>query len=104
RWDDPQPLSRSPFHRIADRRRGDDQERAPLPPRWPAPGPTGPHAVQLLRTYGRRLGGYPFAPRGERSVARGYVKALHQARRLIYIEDQYLWSSDVGAQIARALA
>jgi phosphatidylserine/phosphatidylglycerophosphate/cardiolipin synthase-like enzyme len=103
RWEDPQPLSRSPFHRIADRRRGDDQVRAELPPRWPAPDPTGPHAVQLLRTYGRRLGGYPFAPRGERSVARGYIKALARARRLIYIEDQYLWSADVGAQIALAL-
>ena len=104
RWDDPQPLSRSPFHRIADRRRGDDQVRAPLPPRWPAPGAAGPHAVQLLRTYGRRLGGYPFAPKGERSVARGYIKALNRASRLIYIEDQYLWSSDVGDRIARALA
>jgi phosphatidylserine/phosphatidylglycerophosphate/cardiolipin synthase-like enzyme len=104
RWDDPQPLSRSPFHRMADRRRGDDQVRAPLPPRWPAPAPTGSHAVQLLRTYGRRLGGYPFAPDGERSVARGYIKALERARRLIYIEDQYLWSHSVGAQIAQALA
>jgi phosphatidylserine/phosphatidylglycerophosphate/cardiolipin synthase-like enzyme len=104
RWEDPQALSRSPFHRFADRRRGDDQVRAPLPPRWPPPGPTGPHAVQLLRTYGRRLGGYPFARHGERSVARGYIKALERARRLIYIEDQYLWSSDVGSRIARALA
>ena len=104
RWEDPQALSRSPFHWMADRRRGDDQVRAPLPPRWAAPGPTGPHAVQLLRTYGRRLGGYPFAPHGERSVARGYIKALQRASRLIYIEDQYLWSSDVGDRIARALA
>jgi phosphatidylserine/phosphatidylglycerophosphate/cardiolipin synthase-like enzyme len=104
RWLDPQALSRSPFHRIADRRRGDDQVRAPLPPRWPAPGPTGSHAVQLLRTYGRRVGGYPFAPHGERSVARGYIKALARAKRLIYIEDQYLWSADVGAQIAAALS
>ena len=78
RWQDPQVLSRSPFHRLADRRRGDDQVRAPLPPRWPPPAPTGPHAVQLLRTYGRRLGGYPFAPHGERSVARGYIKALNR--------------------------
>jgi phosphatidylserine/phosphatidylglycerophosphate/cardiolipin synthase-like enzyme len=104
RWEDPQVLSRSPFHRIADRRRGDDQVRAPLPPRWPAPATTGPHAVQLLRTYGRRWGGYPFAPRGERSVARGYIKALKRARRLIYIEDQYLWSANVGSEIARTLS
>jgi phosphatidylserine/phosphatidylglycerophosphate/cardiolipin synthase-like enzyme len=104
RWADPHVLSRSPVHRLADRRRGDDQVRAPLPVQWPAPAPTGPHVVQLLRTYGRRLGGYPFAPRGERSVARGYIKALRQARRLIYIEDQYLWSTEVGDRLAQALA
>jgi phosphatidylserine/phosphatidylglycerophosphate/cardiolipin synthase-like enzyme len=103
RWDDPQPLSRSPIHRLADRRRGDDQTRAALPERWPAPAPTGPHAVQLLRTYARRRGGYPFAPDGERSVARGYLKALRQARHLIYIEDQYLWSTDIGRHLAAAL-
>jgi phosphatidylserine/phosphatidylglycerophosphate/cardiolipin synthase-like enzyme len=104
RWDDPQVLSRSPFHRLADRRRGDDQKRAALPAPWPTPEPSGPHAVQLLRTYGRRLGGYPFAPHGERSVARGYIKAFQRAERLIYVEDQYLWSSDVSIHIARALA
>ncbi len=103
RWEDPQPLSRSPIHRLADRRRGDDQTRAPLPERLPPPPAAGPLAVQLLRTYGRRLGGYPFAPKGERSVARGYIKALRQARTLIYIEDQYLWSADVGLHLAAAL-
>jgi phosphatidylserine/phosphatidylglycerophosphate/cardiolipin synthase-like enzyme len=104
RWEDPQPLSRSPLHRLADRRRGDDQSRAELPELAVPPPAEGPHAVQLLRTYGRRLGGFPFAPHGERSVARGYIKALQRARTLIYIEDQYLWSADVGQRIGRALA
>jgi phosphatidylserine/phosphatidylglycerophosphate/cardiolipin synthase-like enzyme len=58
---------------------------------------------QLLRTYPRRLGGYPFAPAGERSVARGYTKAVSQARHLIYIEDQYLWSPEVAATLAATL-
>jgi phosphatidylserine/phosphatidylglycerophosphate/cardiolipin synthase-like enzyme len=49
------------------------------------------------------VGRYPFAPRGERSVARGYIKALGRARRLIYIEDQYLWSRQVAGRIADAL-
>jgi phosphatidylserine/phosphatidylglycerophosphate/cardiolipin synthase-like enzyme len=75
----------------------------PLPPQVPDPEPTGPHPVQLLRTYPRRWGGYPFAPQGERSVARGYTKAVHRARRLIYIEDQYLWSPEVAATLAEAL-
>jgi phosphatidylserine/phosphatidylglycerophosphate/cardiolipin synthase-like enzyme len=59
--------------------------------------------VQLQRTYGRRLGGYPFAPRGERSVARGYTKVLERAERLIYLEDQYLWSDEVCSRLVDAL-
>lgn len=103
RWEDPQPCSRSPLRALADRERGDDRTRAPLPPRLPPPPPTGQHSVQSLRTYARRLGGYPFAPNGERSIARGYLKALGRARELIYVEDQYLWSGDIGDRIAAAL-
>jgi phosphatidylserine/phosphatidylglycerophosphate/cardiolipin synthase-like enzyme len=103
RWDDPQPLSRSPLRLIADRMHADDLSRAPLPAQLAPPAATGTHAVQLLRTYGRRLGGYPFAPQGERSVARGYRKSLARARRLIYLEDQYLWSATIGKAIAQVL-
>ncbi len=103
RWDDPQPLTRSPVHRVADRLRGEDRKGSPLPPQLADPAPTGTHAVQLLRTYPRRAGGYPFAPKGERSVARGYTKALSRARRLVYLEDQYLWSSEVAETFATVL-
>jgi phosphatidylserine/phosphatidylglycerophosphate/cardiolipin synthase-like enzyme len=102
RWEDRQALSRSPIRLMADRRRG-DRRAAPLPPALPPPPPAGPHAVQVLRTYPRRAGGYPFAPQGERSVARAYMKVLSRARGLIYLEDQYLWSRDVGGKIAAAL-
>ena len=60
-------------------------------------------SVQILRTYPSRRHGYPFAPLGERSVARAYEKALRRARSLIYIEDQYLWSADVVKAFADAL-
>jgi phosphatidylserine/phosphatidylglycerophosphate/cardiolipin synthase-like enzyme len=103
RWDDPQALTRNPVHRVADLIRRDDERRAPLPPQLPDPAPAGRHSVQLLRTYGQRLGGYPFAPEGERSIARGYAKALRRARRLIYLEDQYLWSEEVARHIVDAL-
>jgi phosphatidylserine/phosphatidylglycerophosphate/cardiolipin synthase-like enzyme len=103
RWEDPRPLSRNPIHLVADRLRRDDPAARRLPPQLPDPPPVGPHAVQLLRTYPRRAGGYPFAPEGERSVARGYSKALHRARRLIYLEDQYLWSVEVANTFADAL-
>jgi phosphatidylserine/phosphatidylglycerophosphate/cardiolipin synthase-like enzyme len=103
RWDDPQPLSRNPVHRVADLLRGDDRARRPLPPQLPDPPAVGSHTVQLLRTYPCRVSGYPFAPRGERSVARGYLKAFGRAERLIYLEDQYLWSFEAAAALAAAL-
>jgi len=56
-----------------------------------------------LRTYPPRRSGYPFAPAGERSVARGYAKVFARAESLIYIEDQYLWSREVSAVFAGAL-
>jgi len=103
RWEDPQPLSRNPVHWIADRLRGDDRARRTLPPQLPDPPAAGTHTVQLLRTYPRRLGGYRFAPRGERSVARGDLKAFGRARRLVYLEDQYLWSLEAASALAAIL-
>jgi phosphatidylserine/phosphatidylglycerophosphate/cardiolipin synthase-like enzyme len=36
-------------------------------------------------------------------VARGYGKAIEKAERLIYIEDQYLWSTEIADAFADAL-
>jgi phosphatidylserine/phosphatidylglycerophosphate/cardiolipin synthase-like enzyme len=103
RWEDPQPLTRNPLNWLAERVRREDWHANPLPPQLPDPAPVGPHAVQLLRTYPKRLGGYPFAPDGERSVAHGYTKTLRRASCLIYVEDQYLWSNEVASTFADAL-
>ncbi|MEU7034645.1 phospholipase D-like domain-containing protein [Streptomyces sp. NPDC046237] len=105
RWEDPAPLSRSPLTRLRELAHREDTTAGGLPPQAPDPEPCGTHAVQLLRTYPNRLlRGYPFAPDGERSIARGYLKALRRARALIYVEDQYLWSPRVVAGFAEALA
>jgi phosphatidylserine/phosphatidylglycerophosphate/cardiolipin synthase-like enzyme len=56
-----------------------------------------------LRTYPRRRPRYPYAPRGERSIALAYTKAVGRAEQLIYVEDQYLWSFDVARIFAAAL-
>jgi phosphatidylserine/phosphatidylglycerophosphate/cardiolipin synthase-like enzyme len=104
RWNDPAPLSRSPLRRIRALRQHEDTHADPLPPQLPDPPPRGRHTVQLLRTYPKRRRGYDFAPDGERSIARGYLKVLHGARSLIYIEDQYLWSPQVARPFADALA
>ena len=103
RWEDPQPLSRLPWQVIPDVLRGEDRQPSRLPPAAPDPPVAGTCAVQLLRTYPQRRPGYPFAPAGERSAARGYAKALRRARRLVYVEDQYLWSADVARVFAAAL-
>ncbi|GLV88952.1 MULTISPECIES: phospholipase D family protein [Streptomyces] len=104
RWEDPAPLSRSPLTRLRERMHREDVHADRLPPQTPDPAPCGTHTVQLLRTYPNRLLlGYPFAPDGERSIARGYLKSLRRARALIYLEDQYLWSPRVVAGFAEAL-
>lgn len=74
-----------------------------LPEPQPEPAPAGRHAVQVLRTYPARLRRYPFAPLGERSISYAYRKVFARARRLIYIEDQYLWAPFVADLLASAL-
>lgn len=108
RWDDPAPLSRSLFSRLRDLVQGEDTYANPLPAQRPDPpseadGGTE-RLVQVLRTYPYRRKGYPFATAGERSIARGYAKALRAARSFVYLEDQYLWSEEVVASLAEALA
>jgi phosphatidylserine/phosphatidylglycerophosphate/cardiolipin synthase-like enzyme len=104
RWNDPAPLDTlSPIAWIEDKLRGADLKPGRLPERPPDPPRCGPHAVQVLRTYPDAHFEYDFAPNGERSVARGYSKAVKRARRLIYLEDQYLWSKRVAKLFARAL-
>ncbi|MBM9503107.1 phospholipase D family protein [Actinacidiphila acididurans] len=104
RWQDPSPLSRSLPGRLRQVARRQDTRADPLPGQLPDPQPRGRSAVQVLRTYPRLRHGYPFAPEGERSIARAYGKALARARSLIYLEDQYLWNEEVCAGFARALA
>ncbi len=107
RWCDPTPLSRNPLQRIRDVLTRMDTRPDPLPEQAAPPPPVegGTHAVQLLRTYPNLRHGrdYPYARGGERSVARGYSKALARADELVYIEDQYLWSLEIAQAFADAL-
>ncbi|MFL6169639.1 MAG: phospholipase D-like domain-containing protein [Ornithinibacter sp.] len=104
RWDDPTPLDhRNPYRAVQHRLAGMPRHPEPLPTRWDPPPEVGPHSVQILRTYPAKRPAYPFAPDGERSIARAYARAFDRARRLIYIEDQYFWSDVVAATLAAAL-
>jgi phosphatidylserine/phosphatidylglycerophosphate/cardiolipin synthase-like enzyme len=103
RWEDTSPLTRHPMRMLGTALGSDDWSPDPLPAQSPDPVAAGGTAVQLLRTYPARRPAYPFATRGESSIARGYVKALARARRLVYVEDQYLWSAEVAEVFAAAL-
>jgi phosphatidylserine/phosphatidylglycerophosphate/cardiolipin synthase-like enzyme len=57
--------------------------------------PAGETTVQFVRTVPE--GAYRVLPRGEFSVLESYVRALRSARRLIYLENQFLWSPEIVA-------
>ena len=104
RWEDPNsPDADHPIAWIHDKLHHTRLHADPLPPQLPPPPECGPHFVQTLRTYPAIRPPYDFAPDGERSVARGYTKAITRAHRLIYLEDQYMWSADVARLFAEAL-
>jgi phosphatidylserine/phosphatidylglycerophosphate/cardiolipin synthase-like enzyme len=104
RWNDPTALdSRTPYRMFTQRLARMPRHPAALPEAFPDPPPAGRHTVQVLRTYGRKLPPYPFAPDGERSVAHAYRKAFGLARSLVYVEDQYLWSGFVVESLCAAL-
>lgn len=103
RWNDPAPLNRNPADMLGDFLHHTDRSADPLPDQLPDPESRGSAHVQVIRTFGNRHPGYPFAPQGERSVARAYEKVVPRAQRLIYLEDQYLWNAQVVTSFADAL-
>jgi phosphatidylserine/phosphatidylglycerophosphate/cardiolipin synthase-like enzyme len=104
RWDDSTPLDhRNPYRAAIHRLARMPRHPEPLPERWDEPPAAGSHSVQILRTYPHKHPHYPFAPHGERSIARAYSRAFARARRLIYVEDQYFWSDLVADTLAEAL-
>jgi phosphatidylserine/phosphatidylglycerophosphate/cardiolipin synthase-like enzyme len=103
RWEDPAPLTRNPIDVVSEYVRREDRSPGRLPAPAPDPDTAGAKHVQLLRTYANRRSGYPFAPNGERSVARAYDKVVARAHSLIYVEDQYLWSTEIVHCFAAAL-
>jgi phosphatidylserine/phosphatidylglycerophosphate/cardiolipin synthase-like enzyme len=104
RWDDGHPLDRrTPYRMMIQRLAKMPRHPKSLPEEFPDPPPAGPHAVQVLRTYAHKHPAYPFAPDGERSIARAYSKAFRNARHLVYLEDQYLWSELIAREVDEAL-
>ncbi|MDX6615852.1 MAG: hypothetical protein QOD60_943 [Solirubrobacterales bacterium] len=63
--------------------------------------PAGSHTVQLVRTVPQ--GVYGGLPGGDYRILETYIRALRSARRLIYIENQFLWSPEVTEVLAEKL-
>ena len=55
--------------------------------------PAGDVTVQLARTVPERV--YGSVPLGDFSILEAYVGALRAARTLVYLENQFLWSSEI---------
>jgi phosphatidylserine/phosphatidylglycerophosphate/cardiolipin synthase-like enzyme len=59
----------------------------------PTPPATGTTELQIVRTVPEKI--YRALPRGEFSILESYLAALRSAERLIYLENQFLWSPEL---------
>jgi len=55
--------------------------------------PVGPSTVQIVRTVPEKV--YDFQPRGDFRILEAYRRALRSAKQLIYLESQFLWSTQI---------
>jgi phosphatidylserine/phosphatidylglycerophosphate/cardiolipin synthase-like enzyme len=116
RWDDHDHPARGRlgWHDVATRLRGPAvadvaehfrarwQEVASEPLSPPRPQPSvGATTVQVLRTVPDHT--YEFVPNGDFRILDAYVRALRAARRLIYLENQFLWSTEIAEILAAKL-
>jgi phosphatidylserine/phosphatidylglycerophosphate/cardiolipin synthase-like enzyme len=70
-------------------------------PRAEQPAPAGELEVQIVRTVPEKI--YRAVPRGEFRILESYVRALRSARRLVYLESQFLWSPELVEILAEKL-
>ena len=59
------------------------------------------HTLQIVRTIPEKV--YEFAPHGDFRILEAYTRALREARSLIYIESQFLWSPEISDILAAKL-
>jgi phosphatidylserine/phosphatidylglycerophosphate/cardiolipin synthase-like enzyme len=71
-----------------------------LPPVSPA-APAGDVELQVVRTVPEKI--YDAVPRGDFRIAESYVRAFREAQRLIYVENQFLWSPEIALVLREKL-
>jgi len=75
--------------------------RESLPPPQP-PEKAGDVEIQIARTLPART--YKAIPHGDYSILESYLSALRSAERIVYLENQFLWSPEVVDVLADKLA
>jgi phosphatidylserine/phosphatidylglycerophosphate/cardiolipin synthase-like enzyme len=70
-------------------------------PAVPPPSPAGAVELQVVRTVPERI--YDRLPLGEFSILESYLRGLGAARRLIYLENQFLWSPEIVSVLVEKL-
>jgi phosphatidylserine/phosphatidylglycerophosphate/cardiolipin synthase-like enzyme len=65
------------------------------------PEPSGGHTVQIVRTVAEGM--YDSLPRGDFRILESYLRAIRQAERYIYLENQFLWSPEIVSALAEKL-
>jgi len=116
RWDTPQHRARGSvgWHDVASRIGGPAvaDVAANFALRWraitgevldpaAAPAPAGNVEVQVVRTMPDGM--YKQHPRGDFRILESYLRALSAAQRLIYLENQFLWSPEILAVLREKL-
>ncbi|MEO9222747.1 MAG: phospholipase D family protein [Mycobacteriaceae bacterium] len=95
-------LSGPAVHDVAEHFRARWQEvTSEQLPATVTPPPAGDREVHVVRTVPE--GTYDFARHGEFSILESYVRALRSAQRLIYLENQFLWSTEIADILAEKL-
>jgi phosphatidylserine/phosphatidylglycerophosphate/cardiolipin synthase-like enzyme len=67
----------------------------------PPPAAAGDVELQVVRTVPEKI--YDFLPRGDFRILEAYTRALRSARKLVYLESQFLWSPQVVEILASKL-
>jgi phosphatidylserine/phosphatidylglycerophosphate/cardiolipin synthase-like enzyme len=65
------------------------------------PAPAGEVELQVVRTVPDKV--YDFLPQGDFRIVEAYTRALRSARKLVYLENQFLWSPQVVEILANKL-
>jgi phosphatidylserine/phosphatidylglycerophosphate/cardiolipin synthase-like enzyme len=65
------------------------------------PAPAGETTVQVVRTVSEGM--YDAIPRGDFRILESYIRAIRNAQRFVYLENQFLWSPEIVTLLADKL-